>query len=497
MKAYNDFIELVKEYYNVVSIEMHMSWDQETYMPPGAVKDRSLQLATLSRISHEMLTSKQMKKHLEELTKKMDKLTPVQQANVRDMEWQHHRAATLPSSFVMALTKKRSEAFHIWVKAKKESDFPSFAPHLSELVDMKKQEAEYIGYEKKPYDALLDGFEKGLTMEKLDPMFKELGKDLANLVSKIMKSGVEADTSFVTCNYPVEKQRDFCERLNRYVGFDYERGRMDEAPHPFTAGSLNDTRITVRYYPDDPRPAFFSALHESGHALYEQGFLQENYGTALGQAISFGMHESQSRIVENVFGRSLSFWKFWYPELQKAFPKQTKGKKVEDWYAAINDVHPSLIRTEADEVTYNLHIILRYEMESALFSGKLDPLDAPEMWNKNVKKYLGLEVPDDGQGILQDIHWSHAAFGYFPSYTLGNLYSAQFYDALQKDVPDVCNKLESGNFSSILDWLRTNIHQHGKLYEADEMVKKVSGKAPSQKPFMNYLNEKYGELYGV
>ena len=499
MKAYADFIELVKEYYDVSSVEMLLDWDQETYMPPEGVKDRSLQLATLSKVAHEMLTSDRMASLIKELGTAAvhDALTTEQQANVRRAEWEYHRAAAIPSSFVKEMAKKKSEAFHQWTKSRAKSDFASFAPYLFKLVEMKKQEAEYIGYEDRPYDALLDGYERGLKVSKLEPLFSELANGLSSMVGRIRDSGTEPDTSFITCGYPIEDQKKFCRRLTDFISFNYERGRMDEAPHPFAAGTLHDTRIPVRYYPEDPRPAFFSALHEGGHALYEQGFIEEHYGTPMGQAVSLGIHESQSRLVENIIGRSLPFWKHWYPALADTFPKQLEGRSVEEWYAAVNDVRPSLIRVESDEVTYNLHIIIRFELEDAIFSGKLDPKDAPQAWDEHMEKYLGVKVPDSANGILQDIHWSQAYFGYFPTYTLGNLYSAQFYDTMKKDMPDMDQQLERGEFAPTLQWLRDNIHKKGGMYEAEELVEEVTGEPPSHEPFMAYLENKFGGLYGI
>ena len=369
-------------------------------------------------------------------------------------------------------------------------------PVLSKIIELKKQEAEYIGYEDRPYDALLDGFEAGLTTAGLAPMFAGLRDKLSTIVDKIIKSGVEPDLGLVKCCYPVDEQAKLCKALTETILYDYDRGRMDVAPHPFTAGTLNDSRITVRYFDDDVRPSIFSALHEGGHALYEQGFIQEHYGTPMAQAVSLGVHESQSRMMENLVGRSRPFWEHWYPKLEKMFPKQLNGYNLDNWYAAINDVRPSLIRVEADEVTYNLHIILRFEMESELFSGELDIKDGPAAWNEKMQKYLQVEVPNDANGIMQDIHWSSGLFGYFPTYTLGNLYSAQFYHKAKQDMPDLEQNLAKGDVAPLLNWLRTNIHNKGRLYRAGELMEKVTGSQPSEEYFIDYLNKKFGELYG-
>ncbi|MCK4613726.1 MAG: carboxypeptidase M32, partial [Thermoplasmata archaeon] len=355
---------------------------------------------------------------------------------------------------------------------------------------------EAIGYDDQPYDTLLDEFEPSLKTAQVKGLLSRLRDKLVPIVSRIIDSGIRPDISFLTCEFPVDGQKEFDHEVAKKLGFDFDRGRIDESMHPFTTGTLHDTRFTTNYKPDNMRFSLFATIHETGHALYGQGHLEEHYGTPMGQPVSMGIHESQSRMWENVVGRSLPFWEYYYPHLKERFPKQLEGRSLEEFYAAINDVHPSLIRVEADEATYNLHILLRFEMENALFGDGFDPKEAPQVWNEKMEKFLKLEVPDDAHGVLQDIHWSLGYFGYFPTYTLGNLYAVQFFEQAKKEIPELVSKIENGEFGVLLNWLRSNIHEKGRLYRADELVQGLTGKALDEEYFINYLKTKFGELYG-
>lgn len=497
-KKYIEFINLVKTINELRAIEMLLEWDQQTYMPAQGVKDRALQLSTLSTLIHDKLTSKKMGNFLEELQKPkvQEKLSKQQKANVREIAWEYHRAKAVPSKLVKEISKTKSESFNKWCKAKNKSDFKIFLPFFEKIVDLKKQEAEAIGYEEKLYDAFLDGFEPGFKSSEVENLFSGLEKKLVKIVSKIVEKGERPPTSFVKCGFPIDLQKKFNLELARKIGFDFERGRVDEAMHPFTAGTLHDTRITTRYDEKDIRPALFATIHEGGHALYEQGFLEEHYGTPMAQPVSFGIHESQSRMWENFIGRGMAFWQYFYPRLKKFFPKQFKDRSSEEFYFAINDVWPSLIRVQADEVTYNLHILLRYEIESAMFEDALEPRDTPQVWNEKIEKFFNLEVPNDSQGVLQDVHWSEGYFGYFPTYTLGNLYAAQFFFKAKKELPKLDEKIGKGEFSLILNWLRENIHYKGRLLRANDLVKEVTGKPLDDDFFISYIKEKFGKIYG-
>ncbi len=496
--TYDEFIAEIKDIYNLKGIERILWWDQQTYMPPKGGLDRSLEMATLSTTIHSRMTSEKMGKYLDDLQRESvyEDLTPEEQTNVRETAWEYHRAVAVPPELVKELAKTKTGATQDWAKAREKKDWSIFKPHVEKLLDLKKQEAEFIGYEDRMYDALMDAFEPGMKSSQVETLFARFRDKLVPIVERIVDTGIRPDTSIVTAGYRISDQERFNEMLLPLIGFDMERGRLDATTHPFTSGTLHDTRLTTRYNPDDLRPAIFATIHEAGHGLYQQGHLDDHYGTPMGVAISLGIHESQSRSWENMIGRSLPFWKFFYPKLVEAFPKQFEGRTVEDFYAAINDVAPSLIRVEADEVTYNLHILLRFEIEMALFSGEIDANDAPQAWNERVDKFLGLDVPDDSQGVLQDIHWSMGAFGYFPTYTLGNLYAAQFFEMALKDMPDMYTSFENGDFSGFLDWTRRNIHEKGKLHRAEGLCREITGNPLDEDHFISYLNGKFGPLYG-
>ncbi len=363
------------------------------------------------------------------------------------------------------------------------------------MLDLRKEEAEAIGYQSNPYDALFDGYEPGWTSGQVATLFKELRNDLVPILKMIVDSGTRPDQGILRQSFPVEKQKEFNTMVAKDIGFDLERGRLDEAVHPFTIGSLHDTRITTLYHPEDPRPALFATIHEAGHGMYEQGYKEEHQSTPLGQPVSFGIHESQSRMWENMVGRSRPFWEHYFPKLKQTFSGALANAELDQVYAAFNDAHPSLIRVEADEVTYNLHIIVRLEMELGLFDGSISIEEAPQAWNEKMESYLQVQVPDNANGVLQDVHWSHGLFGYFPTYALGNLYAAQFYDSANKDMPGLQDDIRNGNFSPLLDWLRTNIHHHGRRYRANELVKNVTGHPLDSSHFIKHLRDKYKPLY--
>ncbi len=496
-KLYNDFIEAVREINYLRSAEGLLMWDPETFMPRGGIEDRSKQLAALSTIIHQKLTSRRITDMLKDLQsgKVYDTLSLEQQANIREVAWEHHRASALPTELVTRLAKTKSLSSNKWIEAKKKSDFSLFAPYLSEILEIKKQEADAIGHNGQPYDALLDEFEPGLKTSQVTSLFASLRDKLIPIVSRIIDSGKRPDISFLSEDFPVDAQKNYNFDIARQLGFNFERGRIDESMHPFTSGGLHDTRFTTKYDPQEMRFALFATIHETGHALYEQGYLDEHYATPMGQAVSYGIHESQSRMWENIIGRSLPFWKYHYPGLRETFPEQLGRVDVNDFHAAVNDVHPSLIRVEADEVTYNLHILLRFEMETALLNNELQLDEAPQVWNEKMDTFLKIDVPDDANGVLQDIHWSLGYFGYFPTYTLGNLYAAQFYQQMNTEIPDLDEKIEQGQFNVILNWLREKIHVKGKFLRANDLVNAVTNKDLDENIFIGYLKEKYSGLY--
>ncbi|MCX6762923.1 MAG: carboxypeptidase M32 [Candidatus Moranbacteria bacterium] len=419
-------------------------------------------------------------------------------AIVRELWREYERQKKLPVAFVKEMAKICSEGHNVWIKAREKSDFGIFLPYLKKIVALKRKEAELVGYKKSPYDALLDTYEPGATSEEISMIFEELKNFLVPFLKKIKNSKVKISQKILAGNFPTEQQKKFNEEVAKKIGFDFEAGRLDTSVHPFSTGfHPNDVRITTRFRKDNMFDSFFGVIHETGHALYEQGLNAKHFGTPLGEAISHGIHESQSRMWENMVARSKNFWKYFFPKLQKQFPKPFAETKFDDFYRVINDVRPSLIRVEADEVTYSLHIILRFEIEKELIEGSIEVEDLSKIWNAKVKEYLGIKVPSDASGVLQDTHWSGGGIGYFPSYTLGNLYAAQLFNTAKKDLINLEKEISIGQFGHLREWLREKIHIHGKMYSADGLVREVTGEPLTSQYFIDYLKKKYGEIYKI
>ena len=415
-----------------------LSWDQETYMPSGSGQARADQIATLQTLAHDQLVSPDMADllshwidpgngHIREDTQ--SSLGPSERALLGETWRDFHRAQKLPSSFVHRLEQECSLGQQVWEEARQRNDFTLFLPHLRTLVGLKLEETEYLGYDGSPYDALLDTYEPGATVAALRPLFSTLRDQLAGLLAKVMQASVQPDTSFLTQSFHTGRQLEFSRHVLEAMGYQFERGRLDLSAHPFTTSfHPTDVRLTTRVFERDLPSCLFSCIHEGGHGLYDQGLSPDHYGTPLGEPVSLGIHESQSRLWENCIGRSLPFWRHFYPLLQQTFSDQLGSVSLEQFYAAINKVQPSLIRVEADELTYNFHIMLRFEIELDLIEGRLTVEELPAIWNQKMKEYLGV-VPDrDADGVLQDVHWSFGAFGYFPTYTLGNIYASMLYE---------------------------------------------------------------------
>jgi carboxypeptidase Taq len=378
---------------------------------------------------------------------------------------------------------------HKWIEARSKSDFALFAPYLEKVVSMSRQMAEYLGYTAHPYDALLDLYEEGLTTADVTQIFTELKEPLISLLKEARVKW--ADEFVFEDDMPASAQEALCKEIAAYVGYDFNRGRLDTAPHPFmTALGHDDRRITTRYGARE-LGALFGVMHESGHAMYEQGISDRFARTALDTGVSLGMHESQSRMWENMIGRSTAFWEGYFPTLQKCFPKQFGEMHVEEFYTKANRVCPGLIRTEADEVSYNLHILIRFEIEKALIEGSLKVDSVCELWNAKYKEYLGIDVPSDAMGVLQDIHWSHGTIGYFPTYTLGNLASAQIWRAYQKVDPRYEETLQTGNLKKVREWLTEHMYQYGSVYPPKELMKRITGEEVQSKYLVEYLRKKY------
>lgn len=483
---------------NLMRAAAVLGWDQQTYMPPGGADARAEQLATLSKLAHEHFVSDETGRLLEDAERAVDGSSPdsFEAALVRVVRHDYDLETKLPTALVEAIARETTRAHGVWVKAREQNDYAAFAPTLERIFDLMRQKAEALGYEDRIYDALLDQFEPGMKTAQVAEVFDGLRSELVPFVQQVFERLDAVDHAMLHLPYDVSKQAAFGLEVVKQLGYDFSRGRQDIAVHPFTTNfSINDVRITTRYLPNFLPSALFSSVHEAGHALYEQGGDQSLENTMLAGGVSLGVHESQSRLWENIVGRSKPFWQHFYPLLQKTFPEQLGNVSLDAFYRAINFVSRSLIRVEADEVTYNLHIMLRFEMENDLLEGKLSFKDAPDAWNSKMEQYLGITPPTDREGILQDVHWSSGLIGYFPTYALGTLLSVQYWDKALADMPSIPDDIAQGNFATLLDWLRANIHQHGRKYWPDELTRRVTGEPLQYRSFMRYLRSKYGEIY--
>jgi len=476
-----------------------LGWDQQTYMPPGGAEARGNQLGTLQRLIHERQTSAEMGKVLEDLKPYAATLDPdSDDARLIKVVWRDYDKATrIPGEWVVEFAQVTTMAQQSWVEARSKSDFSIFRPHLEKIVELGHRYVSFFPPADHPYDILLDVFEPGMKTADVKEIFDALRPQQVELI-KAITSKPQVDDSFLHQAFDEKKQWDFGVEVIAEFGYDWKRGRQDKAPHPFTQSfSVNDVRITTRVAPDFLNSMLFGTMHECGHALYGQGTAAELDRTSLDTGASYAIHESQSRLWENLVGRSLSFWQHFYPRLQEVFPSQLGSIPLEKFYKGINKVQPSFIRVEADEATYNLHIMLRLEMEIALVEGKLAVKDLPEIWNSKIKEYLGVTPPNDAQGVLQDIHWSSGYIGYFPTYTLGNLISAQLWEVIGDDIPDLDDQIRAGKFGALLDWLREKVHKHGRKFEPQELVQRVTGSKIDPAPYLRYLKEKFGQIYGL
>jgi len=499
-QAYEALIAEVKEIAILGSCASVLGWDEQTYMPKGGVKHRSEQLSLLAGLTHERFTAPQIGDWLAQIEGSdlvSDRLS-VEAVNVREIRRGYDRSTKLPQKLVQELARMTTIGQQAWAEARSKSDFASFQPHLEAILDLKKQEAAALGGGKTPYDALLDEYEPGETTENLTQVFSALRNELVALVGAIVDSGKKPNLDIVKSHCPKDKQAEFGKMVAAQIGFDFDRGRLDETAHPFCSGfGPGDTRLTTRYDEHFFPQALFGTMHEAGHGIYDQGLNADYYGSPMGNSTSLGIHESQSRMWENFVGRSRAFWTHFFPKAQATFPNAFGQVSVDDFYFAINNVEASFIRVEADEVTYNLHILLRFEMEQALMNGGLKAVDVPDAWNETFKKYFGLTPPDDAHGCLQDIHWSFGGIGYFPTYTLGNLYAAQLFEQARVDVGDLDAQFAVGDFLPLKKWLNEKIHHPGQKYRASELVEVVTGKPLSPAPLIRHLKAKFGALYGL
>jgi carboxypeptidase Taq len=498
--AYDELIRRSREETLLGSCAELLAWDEETYMPPGGVENRAAQLALLAGIQHEKATDPRYASLLAEV-----ECSPLVQdpdgdaaVNVREIRRAYDRAARLPRPLVEETARVTSLAQHEWAVARQNADFAHFRPWLERVLALKRDEAQALGYAATPYDALLEEYEPGARSQDVARLFDDLRRELVPLVTALTYSGRRPRVPILEREYPVDRQRFLAEAAAAAVGFDFQRGRLDATTHPFfsTIGP-GDCRITTRYHASRFSDAFFGTLHETGHGLYEQGLDPRHQGTPLGEAPSLGLHESQARLWENTVGRSRPFWEHFFPRARQVFHDTLADVGLDEFHFAVNNVEPTLIRVGADEVTYNLHILLRFELEQALLSGDLPVTDLPGAWNDAYRHYLGVVPDNDAEGCLQDGHWAGGLIGYFPTYTLGNVFAAQLCARAESDLGGLDAAFARGDFSGLLGWLREQVHRPGSRYPAARLIERATSSPPNPRPLVESLRRKYGALYGV
>ncbi len=495
-QLYDSYRQQMQRIADVRHASAVLQWDQETYLPPKGAALRGQQLSTLSELAHQLFSADSLGALLQELMAKGD-LDVFQKRNVELTLEDYTKAKKYSSLFVRQLSEQVNKTFHAWIEARKQNNFATYQKDLEALVQLKKEESEILGYQHHPYNAHLNEYEKGATVALVDKTFEDLLPQLKPLLDRIAAQP-QVDDSFLKQHFPKQAQWDWGMHLLKELHFDFEAGRQDISEHPFsTSFGPQDVRVTTRIDEADFGNMTWSCIHEAGHALYEQGLPLEHYGLPLGEACSYSIHESQSRLWENNVGRSLPFWQHYYPQLQQRFSEQLGQNVCFSFYKAINKVEPSLIRTEADEITYHFHVYIRYLLEKSLLEGSLATADIPQFWNEHYKKYLSVTVPDDKRGCLQDVHWSHGSFGYFPTYSLGSFYAAQFFGQAQKAIPGMQQQLSQGQLAPLLQWLRTEIHAKGRYFTSEELCRQVTGEGLQVRHFMEYLLAKYTAIYNL
>lgn len=495
LAEFRAFLKKMKSYEEAIGL---IYWDMRTGAPKKGLDARSEVVGVLSGELFRMSVSEEMGSFLEEFgsPETLSQLSVIDRRIVEECRREYDRSVKIPPKRYQEYVVLTSQAESVWEEAKEKADFAMFQPYIEKIVATNLEFIDLWGWEGHKYNTLLDMYEPGMTVSKLDQVFGALREKAVPLLAAIMESGNKPDTSFLRQTFDKEKQKRFSLFILEQMGYDFAAGRLDETVHPFATGlNPGDVRITTRYLPDDVNSALFGTIHEGGHALYEQNISPELIGTPLCTGTSMGIHESQSRFWENMIGRSRAFWNRYYPDLQRNYPGQFDNVSAEAFYRATNEVKPSLIRIETDELTYNLHIMVRYEIEKALMSGDVKASELPHVWNEKYREYLGIEPSHDGEGVLQDVHWSGGAFGYFPSYALGNMYAAQFSRTIRREMPDVDAKVEAGELLPVKDWLAERIYRHGKLLTPNDIVLQVTGEELNPDYLMDYLTEKYTDIY--
>lgn len=497
MRNYERYLAHLRKIKDLENAMAVLSWDKEVNLPPKGARFRSQQMATLMGLAHELFTAPDFVDNVGELHQDGAALTPDEKRNIA-LSWMDlDRIRKLDTPFVIRYSELVSDAYQHWLEAREANDFNIFQEPLDRLVGATREKAEMLGYDEHPYDILMEEFETGLRCRELDVLFKEVSNELADFVRAIREKPV-IDDHCLKQYFPKQEQWDFGLDLLKSIGYDFAAGRQDISPHPFTINfSPEDVRITTRIDEYSIAQMVWSCIHEAGHALYEQGLPPDAYGAPIGRFISLGIHESQSRLWENNVGRALPFWKANFKSLQAKFPEQLGGTSLEQFYRAINRIEPSPVRTESDELHYHFHILIRYEIEKSLIDGSLAVKDLREAWHEAYRTYLGLTPADDREGVLQDIHWAHGSFGYFPTYSLGSFYAAQFYAQAVKDIPGLEDRISEGNTALLLHWLREKIHSQGRRYDAAELCRQITGEPLTMKYFLDYAKHKFGEIYNL
>ncbi len=495
--AYQELLTIERTVGLWASIDSVLGWDESTYLPEKGVKLRGDQKALLHSTLHQKMTEPRVGELLRTVEESTLVQEPMVAANVREIRRNYDRATKIPGALVNELALASTAGREAWIDARKRSDFSRFKPFLEKVLQLRKAECRYLGFEKEPYDALLENYEPGAKTKKVAGILSALKTEMVPLIDRVKRSSRSSSLEFLKGNYPEAAQYGFGKQAVARIGFDFTRGRIDTTTHPFCSGfSPCDVRITTRYDSAFFPSSFYSLLHEAGHGLYEQGLNEDYFGEPLGRACSTAIHESQSRLWENLVGRRPSFWSYFYPQAQATFCA-LESVSQEEFVRAVNHVELSTIRVEADEMTYNLHIILRFELEQALVNGDIKVADVPAAWNEKFRSLFGFAPSDDAEGCLQDVHWSGGDFGYFPTYALGNMYAAQFYEAAEKELGDLDAQFKNGHFSNLREWLGSKIHTHGQLYTAEVLCRNITGKELSHEALVRHLTKKCEVFYGI
>ncbi len=496
-KNYQNLVEKLSEISYLNGVMSTLGWDQEVVMPMGASEARAQQISTLAGVIHERMTDPRLGDCLAALeAEDTDRFNLLQACNIREARRKYDLETKISKKLVKEMAELSSQGHAVWVTARQDNKFSDFAPLLKRFIKLKKEWAQCVFPDMEPYDANIDNFERGTTMAEITPIFERLKMELIPLIQSIQDRQYQPDSSFLQGTFPVDKQEALARKISKDIGFRFDCGRMDVSVHPFCGGSHpTDVRITTRYKDSDFVESLYAVIHETGHGLYEQGRMLEGRDLPASESLTMGIHESQSLFWERMIAQSKNFCIHYFEAIQATFPDNLQGATADSLYRAINICKPDFIRVEADELTYPLHIIMRYEIEKGLFDDSIAVSDLPEVWDDMMMKYLGIKPPTDTLGVLQDSHWSSGAFGYFPSYTLGAIYACQFYKTMTKELADVERKIETGNFSSIKTWLNEKIHRQGSLYTPQDLVHRITGESLNPDYFVDYLKRKYSTIY--